>query len=101
MAAEIHQNDIGTDFQAQILDQDSNIVALSGYTLAMIFLKPNNTKLNVVPTLLTDGTDGKVHYISASGDIDQVGLWRFQARVSLGAQQWDSNILGFKVYPNL
>ncbi len=79
---EIHVGDIGTIIRATIKDENNAIVDISDATSkSMTFKKPSGTNVVQNPSLFTDGTDGKMQYITQTGDIDEKGLWQLQARV--------------------
>ncbi len=102
---EIRVNDIGTVFEVQVRDNDDAVVDISpvGSTFLYTFLKPNGSYLNKTPSLLTDGSDGRLVYTAGSGDLDQSGLWRLQVYVTLPTPSgnWRSDIDSFRVWPNL
>jgi hypothetical protein len=102
-ANEIHVGDIGTTFEITMYDGDA-IVNLSGAnTLQMFFLKPDgSTTLTKTATLVTDGTDGKLKYVTVANDLDTAGTWKIQARIQFDASNdWKSDISKFKVFPNI
>lgn len=99
--AEIHVGDIGTSFQVTVNDQ-SGIVDLSNVdNMYILFRKPDDSFKQVVPNLLTDGTDGKIQYVTQAGDLDQFGTWQIQARVVFGTDVYSTDIQRFKVLRNL
>jgi len=99
--ADIRLNDIGTVFELTIMDCDV-IVDLAGYTsLVILFKKPDKTTVTRVGTLTTDGSDGKMQYVSVAGDLDLLKSWQIQARVTLPTGTWSSDISKFTVKENL
>lgn len=102
---EIHQHDIGTKFKVQVRDQDDAVVPLaSGDVLTYLFSKPDASVVNKTPHFVTNGADGWIQYVTtASGDLDQAGLWRLQVYVNLVSPSgtWHSDIGTFRVWPNL
>ena len=101
MASEIHMNDIGTQFILTIKDQDGAVVNLaSSLTKEIIFLKPDLSSHTKTASFVTDGSDGKIYYTAASGDIEQDGFWRIQGRVTFASGSWSTNTTQFIVYPN-
>ena len=101
MTDEIHVDDIGTQFEITIKDGD-NLVNLSAATdMTIIFQKPDKITIEKIATLLTDGTDGRMKYSTIVGDLNIAGNWKIQAKVSLPAGVWKSDISEFKVYKNL
>lgn len=99
----IHSGDFGTLFLATVLDCGS-IVNLSGYTtLQMDFRMPGYppSYMSKAASLYTDGTDGKMKYISASGDFTVPGTWQMQGVLINPSGQWRSDVTTFKVLGNL
>lgn len=102
MPSEIHLDDYGTRFIFTIYDEDTAIYDISAAdSFALIFVDPNNIKKTKIPSLYTDGTDGKIQYIIASGDLDTIGTWRYQVIVYEDSARYYSDIGTFKVNENL
>jgi len=112
--AEIHKNDVGTEFIVTILDftEDNNgeIVDISTATAKqIIFLKPDGVTKITNPAVFTsiasggtaDGTDGKLSYFSVSGDLDAIGQYKIQATITTPGGYWSTTISKFKVVDNL
>ena len=101
-SGEIHKNDIGTIFRVQIINASGTVVDISGASSKNIyFQKPDGTDITQAGSLTTDGTDGLLQYATIAADLDQVGLWSYQAKVVLGTGTWSSSIIDFDVFPNL
>lgn len=106
-ANEIRLNDIGTKFQFTIyecIDGVDTIVDIStADNIEIIFKGPDDIPVTKIGVLTTDGTDGKVHYITITGDIDQLGKWEVQAKVNMtvGTAEFWSSIINFRVVENL
>jgi hypothetical protein len=101
MTNEIHQNDIGTTFRATLYN-DTTLLDISNATArTLVFKKPDGTILNATATFYTDGTDGIIQYIAASGDVNQSGEWFIQADISISGSVFHSDIQRFTVYRNL
>lgn len=99
--ADVRLNDIGTAFTATIRDESGVVVNIAGGTFQMRFRKPDATVVDKTATLVTDGSDGKIQYVSISGDIDQSGEWRVQGVVTLSGSTFRSTIKRFNVGKNL
>ncbi len=97
---EIHVNDIGTVFTLNVYDEDSSAVDLSSASVDILFKKPDNTLLTQSGTI-SSGTGGEVTYTTVSGDLNLHGTWSIQALVTLGSNQFYSDVNQFKVYRNL
>ncbi len=102
MPPEIHISDLGTAFRYQCLDQDSNIIDLTNVdTMSITFTKPDRSKLIITPVFVTDGSDGRIQYLSRNGDLSVPGLWRAEVYISFGTASWHSDITEFRVWSNL
>jgi len=103
---QIRKSDIGTSFERTVQD-NSVVVDVSGATLKeIIFQKPdaNGTPgafVTQTAQFTTDGIDGKIRYITIANDLDVIGVWKWQAKVVLGAGTWKTDILEFEVHENL
>ena len=103
---QIHLNDIGTRFEATIKEKIADgtlvVVDLTGATvIQLIFFKADGISETKSASFSTDGSDGKIKYLTLSGDIDQIGIWQIQAHITIPAGDWRSNIEDFRVYRNL
>lgn len=100
--AEIHVGDIGTAFIITVKDESDNIVDVSTATLKTIsFKNPSKVIISKSAALTTDGTDGKIQVVTASGDIDQKGRWVGQAKVGFAGGQFYTNVFKFEVEGNI
>lgn len=101
-SVEIHVGDIGTLFISTIYNQDETIQNLSSATeLTINFYTPSRETKEREAELYTDGTDGKIVYTLADGDMDEAGLWSYQAIIEFSAGRWSTNIEKFTIYPNI
>lgn len=100
---EIHVDNIGTIFRAEIRNQDNVIVDLSAATtLEMRFRKPDRaTVLIKTAVVVTDGSDGQIQYITIAGDLDVAGPWIRQARVVIPAGEFWTEKITFDVKDNI
>jgi hypothetical protein len=102
VAAEIHVQDVGTIFQASIVDETGLPVDLSLSSLIQIwFQKPDQSVLTKTAVFATDGTNGVLNYTTILNDLDQPGNWKLQAFAEFGGRQVHSDIVKFKVIANL
>lgn len=97
---EVHIGDIGSTFICTI-EEDGTVVDLATATDLKIYMKtPTETK-TFDASLYTDGTDGKIKYVTVEGDIDLAGEWQIQAGANIGGWQGRSSVEKFEVYANL
>jgi hypothetical protein len=100
--AQIMVNDIGTIFQITVKDEDCGIVDLStASTKQIIFRKPDGTLLTKSASFVNSGDDGKIKWVSVSGDLDLPGMYRVQAYIVIGSTQFRTNVGEFKVFNNI
>lgn len=100
--SKVFVGDIGTVIEMTVTNQDDAVVDLSTATTKQIILKkPDGTKLTKTASFVTDGTDGKLSYTTASGDIDQSGPWQLQAYVVLSGGSWHTTKAEMEVSPVL
>lgn len=102
ISPEIHVGDIGSQFLVTIKNQDNEVEDIStATTKQIIFLSASNTEKVKTSSFYTNGTDGKIVYTLADGDIDIAGIWKYQAKIVTPAGTWYTNVEDFRVYPNL
>lgn len=100
-ANEVHLNDIGVQFVVTLKDDDETIDISAATTKNFLFKKPSGDLLTKAGTLVTDGTDGKLSYTTASGDLNEVGTWKMQCNIIIGTYNWHSDVISFKVHRNI
>lgn len=95
----VRLGDVGTVFELEIQDCGSSIDISNATTQQIIFIKPDLTEVTKTSVFTTDGKNGKIKYITVSGDIDQVGTWDIKGRVTLTAPpgDWTTTISSFEV----
>jgi hypothetical protein len=91
--------DIGTVFELEIQDCGKTLDISSASSQEIIFVKPNGAEVSHTSQFSTDGTNGKIQYITISGDIDKVGTWGIKGKVTLSAPagEWTSTTATFDV----
>lgn len=98
---EIHLNDIGTVFEATIMDGSAIVDVSSATTKELIFRKPSGAVITQTAVFTTDGTDGKIQYITIASDLDEAGDWKLQGRIILPTGEWRTDVSIQSVYGNL
>lgn len=86
----VRLNDVGVIFTVTIVECDAEgdliVKDISAATVKeLIFQKPDDAQTAVEQTAVftTDGTDGKIEYTAVGGDLDEVGRWFLEGRVTL------------------
>lgn len=101
MSEEIHVSDVGTEFRITILDGTTLVDLSSASSIVITIKRPDGTLITANANLYTDGTDGIIYYNIESGDLDQGGIYKIQATVTVGSSVYSSSIGSFKVMCNL
>ncbi len=100
MATDLHIND-GTTFKVTIKDDGVLVDVSSSVDKRIYFRKPDGTIVNRVAGFFTDGTDGIISYVAASGHLDSTGRWQIQGFVKLGTETFNTDYSSFMVKANL
>jgi len=101
MASQIHVGDIGTTLIGTVLDDGAVVDISSASSMQMIIKRPDQTTMTKTASNYTDGTDGKMKYVTVTDDIDQVGNWKIQGKVVIGSATYYSSVSTFKVHCNI
>lgn len=103
MIATVHRNDIGTVLEVTIKDQAGAVVNLTGATLKQIVFH-NVLCAGPEPktaVFTTDGTDGKIQYVTVAGDLHPAALCQVQAHVTIPSGSWHSTVMDLLILENL
>jgi hypothetical protein len=100
--AKFHLNDVGTIIVITLMNLGLP-VNLSQMTVRQLQFRKPGAAANVIRTasLVTDGTDGKMQYTWASGDLDIVGIWLLMVYVESPTLKLHSDKVQFEVEANL
>lgn len=86
-----------------IRNQDGIIIDLSdpGYTTTIVLKRAGSTKTTYDSEFQTDGSDGKVFYRTVPADLDKAGPWKAQCIVTVGTDEYPTNVANFTVSPRI
>jgi hypothetical protein len=102
---ELHFNDIGTVLLVTINDCVSGTSTPMDVSLAtslsLVLKSPSGISYTKTAIFNTDGSDGKIKYVTVDGDLNEVGTWRMQALVAFTSSSFSSGVKVFRVYENL
>lgn len=105
MATEVgtpQKNTIGLAIIATVVDQAGVVINVASATVMNIILTdPNKVKTTHTAVLSTDGTDGKIQYVTIDGDLSIAGLWQGQGYVEVGTFKGYTEKSSFRVIDNL
>lgn len=75
------------------ISQASDLVLKLGY--------PDGSSEDFTALLYTDGTDGKLYYVTQEGDLSEVGICTLQGKVTIGGAPISSQVRPFQVNENV
>lgn len=104
MATEMHVGDDGIVLKFTIETATSPKVPIdvsASSSITLFLRKPSGTVLSRIPTFVTDGTDGKVQYVTTGNEIDTAGKWKLQLHVVFPTSDWYTAVQSLIVRPNL
>jgi hypothetical protein len=102
MSCKIHEGDIGTKLLVTVKDCGTVVDISTAIVLSIFIKKPDGVTLNRNGTLETDGTDGKMYYITIAGDLDIAGSYKIQSKIQLASgATHNSSIETFRVECNV
>ena len=98
---EVHVGDLGTKFLVTIKENGVALNISTATVKKIRFRRPDGTTLDKTAVFETDGTDGKIYYLSIAGDLTIKGTWSIQGYITLTGGTWNSKIGSFMVNENL
>ena len=105
MASEIHVDDIGTRFLITVKDDGSVVDISQAAALQVSFRKASDLIIERSPSTQGTGSSvsGVMYYDSIAGDLDEVGHYKLQGKVTLsgGSGTYYTDIHTFKVNCNI
>lgn len=98
----LHVDDYGDPIVVTVKDENDAIVDISTAVLKYLyFLDPDGVSRKKTPIFVTDGSDGKLLYITEVDFINIAGTWLVQAQVVLPSKGKKTSKYSFEVFPNI
>ena len=98
---QLRVGDINVQLLVTIIEDDIEVNLSTVTSMSLLIRKPSGTLLTIAPSLFTDGTYVKIYYNTASGDLDEEGIWKIQGTVSISSGFYQTQIKNFQVYGNI
>lgn len=99
---EIHVGAVGLVFEITVMQNCTAVDISTATTMQIYFLKNDGvTVLTKTAVFTTDGSDGKMKYVTIAGDLDQVGDWKIQGNIITPTWATPTSIGEFEVEKNL
>ncbi len=99
--ASVRVNDTGTRFELTIKEGNVAVDISSATVKTIKFQKPDNLTVSKTADFTTDGTDGKIDYVSITNDIDVKGEWKIQGYIEMPSGKFHTSMSSFGVSANL
>jgi hypothetical protein len=81
MAEVVYFGEVGTPIRVTITTDGSARDVSTAATRELVFVKPDGTTETEAASLVTDGTDGQIQFITTAGFLDVRGRWYVYAHV--------------------
>lgn len=95
------KNDYGATITLTV-QEDGVGCNIAGFTILQVLLwAPDGNVIIKTATFATNGADGVLKVLTADGDLDQVGGWLLQVKLSKVGQVLHSNAVAFVVGESL
>jgi len=102
MVDEIHVKDAGTKMTFTVRSAGKILDLSTATAKTAIFDKPRENNIFQKDLIfVTDGTDGKVRYVSEENFLSINGGWRLQLHFTFPTGAWYTNIVDFTVVGNI
>lgn len=101
ISSDLHVGDIGAIIEMTVTESGVAVDISSGTTLELKFLSPSGTQSTKTATLSTDGSDGKMRYVTESAFLDAAGLWETMGYLVLASWTGHTSKSQFYVNPVL
>lgn len=92
---------VNLSIELQLMDGYVPLDISTASVKQIIIDKPDGTNLARSASFVTDGTDGKLYYLTVAGDFDQAGTYKTQSFVTIPGFSGYSSITTFEVYANV
>ncbi len=99
--ASVRVGDTGTRFELTVVENDVAVDISSATMKTIKFQKPDNSVVSKTADFTTDGSDGKIDYVSITNDIDVRGEWKIQGYIEMPSGKFHTSMGSFGVSANL
>lgn len=98
----VRVGDVGTVLEIVVFDENGPVNLQFSNTKEILFQKPTLGFITRPAQFVTDGTDGRIFYVTVPGDLDEAGEWKMQGRVEVpGVGIFKTEICTFFVEPGI
>jgi len=103
---DLHEGDVDTAIEIAVVEEDVSgdlvPVNISSATILQIkFISPDDTQITKTAVFSTDGSDGKMKYVTETGFLTPHGVWRKMGYLSMPNWTGHTEMSVFYVNPAL
>jgi len=98
---DIHVGDTNTALSVTLTESAVAVDISSATTKQVKLLAPSGILLTKVAEFVTDGSDGRIYYLTEALDLTEKGTWKIQAYIEMPTWSGHSDIGKFKVLANV
>ena len=99
MPVDLHVGDVGTSIELTVTETNLPMNIANASVKQIKLRKPNGAVVTKPAAFVTNGTDGKLCYVTVQGDLDASGLWRAQAYLETPSWSGHTSRITFSVGP--
>src|SRR5574341_746475 len=97
----IHIGDIGTVIEITVKENDAPLNLSDATVKKFVFRKATGTAVEKTASFSTDGSNGKLRYVTIANDIDAAGRWTLQVYIETPGGKWHTDEIAFRVLENI
>jgi len=97
----LQKSSIGVTIETTVKENGVAISIASASTKNFKVLKPSGSVVTWAGSFVTDGTDGKLKYVTLTNDLDELGVYRFQVEFVIGSFNGRTEVGEFTVQENV
>ena len=83
MTVTFRKGDVGVPIKVTVVKAGAAVNISTATTLKILLVKPDATLLTKTAVFDSDGSDGKMKYVTIAGDLDQEGVWQIQGELTM------------------
>ncbi len=93
-----HVSDVGAVRELTVKEKGVVLDISGGTSMQVTAFRPDGTSFTRTPTFVGTGSDGKVQWITESGDLTLEGVYHDQLKLTLGSWTGSADRGSFTVY---
>lgn len=91
MPGQMRKGDIGSTIRVTVKKNGVPLPLQTATLMKLKLAKPSGVVVERVMVFNTDGSDGKLKYVTLAGDLDEAGPWSGQVSFTIGSGSWHTD----------